>query len=110
MATYNKFIRTNCNYEVSVYGPHEFKGKNGDIETLPHPGGRNADRLYLNVYCPHCDKNQQLIIVEYIQPAENPFETTIENIKKEYLAITAPTLEDTLKKPKSLLNVSTCLI
>ncbi|MDW7681972.1 MAG: hypothetical protein SCK70_15525 [bacterium] len=101
MASYYKFKCNNCKFEVTVSGPHEFKFENGVIKALPHPGDDEpADGLYLNVYCPHCDKNLNLTRVEYIEPAENPFETNVENIKEEYLNNYSAYIKDYPQKTK----------
>lgn len=85
MATFHNFNCNNCNFKIFVSGPHEYKFENGEIKTLTHPGNHEcADGLYLNAFCTHCDKNHELIIVEYIEPVENPFESNLENIKKEF--------------------------
>jgi len=86
MAKYNSYKCTNCNFKITVSGPHEFKFVNGEIEALPHPGNDEpANGLYFNIYCPHCGRNQDLIIVEFIEATDFPFEVKVENIKKEYL-------------------------
>jgi hypothetical protein len=85
MATFLGYQCKNCDFLIHVSGPHEFKFEKGEVKGLPHPGSiEPADGLYLSVYCPQCDRNQRLIIVEYLQPVSNPFEAKFENIKKEY--------------------------
>ncbi len=85
MATYISFICVDCNFKISVSGPHEFKFQFGNMIALPHPvGNQKADGLYINAYCPHCVEYKKLIIVEFIEANYNPWEMNLENIKKEY--------------------------
>ena len=102
MATYYTFNCTNCTNKISVSGPHEFKFENGAIKALPHPGSHesSANGLYLNAFCPHCEKNQKLIIVEYIDAVENPWEINLENIKKQYRANYVDYIKDHPQKRK----------
>jgi len=84
MVCYYEFKCDKCNFEIKTSGPHEFIFVDRKIKALRHPSGFPADGVFLNIYCPKCKKNHNLILVEF-EKRGGPWETKKENIKNEYL-------------------------